>query len=219
MTYPTVFAGALPWLTVDQMAEGDRLAIEVFGIGLLQMMEHAGAALADVVMTHAPDGEVVVLAGGGNNGGGGLCAARHLVDRGRFVAVTLATDRLGDATRHHLHTLAAMGIGPTDEQPDAPVVVDALVGYGLEGPLRGRSAELAAWSADRQVISLDFPSGYGYEGAVDPSATVTLALPKVELRNLRPLYLADLGLPDALWTAVGIGTTAVFAEGPILWVE
>lgn len=219
MTYPTVAADALPWLTVEQMAEADRLAIEVFGIELLQMMEHAGRALADVVASVAPDGEVVVLAGGGNNGGGGLCAARHLVNRGRSVSIVLATNHVGDAARHHLDTLAAMGIAPHEEPPDIPVVVDALVGYGLEGPLRGRATELATWSKRRTVISLDFPSGFGHEGSVDPIATVTLALPKVELQQLRPLYLADLGLPDALWAAMDVDTAAVFTDGPVLEVK
>lgn len=216
MSYPTVPAGALPWLTVAQMAEADRLAIEVFGIELLQMMEHAGRGLADVVMSTAQEGRVVVLAGGGNNGGGGLCAARHLANRGRSVSVVLASDRLGPAAEHHLNTLAAMGITPVDDPPDAPVVVDALVGYGLDGPLRGDAAALAAWSAGRTVISLDLPSGHGHPGAVEPAATVTLALPKEGLRSVRPLYLADLGLPDSLWAAMRIDVTSVFSEGPIL---
>jgi len=219
VTYPTVFADSVPWLSVEQMAEADRLAIEVFGIGLLQMMEHAGRSLADVVMTIAPEGDVVVIAGGGNNGGGGLCAARHLLNRGRNVGVALATDRLGDAARQHLHTLAGMGVAPTELPPDSPVVVDALVGYGLDGPLRGGAAELAGWSAGRYVISLDFPSGLGYEGAIEPSATVTLALPKLELRDVRPLFLADLGLPDALWAAMEMEVASVFANGAIVRVE
>lgn len=216
MSYPTVPADALPWLTVEQMAEADRLAIEVFDIELLQMMEHAGRGLADVVMSTAPEREVVVLAGGGNNGGGGLCAARHLVNRERSVSVVLASDRLGAAAEHHLNTLAAMGTTPVDDPPDAPVVVDALVGYGLDGPLRGKTAVLAAWSASRTVISLDFPSGHGHPAAVEPAATVTLALPKAGLRSIRPLYLADLGLPDSLWAEMGIDVTSVFASGPIL---
>jgi NAD(P)H-hydrate epimerase len=216
VSYPTVPADALPWLTVEQMAEADRLAIEVFGIELLQMMEHAGWGLADVVMSTAPEGEVVVLAGGGNNGGGGLCAARHLANRGRSVLVVLASDRLGAAAEHHLRTLAAMGITPLDDPPDAPVVIDALVGYGLDGPLRGEAGVLAAWSAGREVISLDFPSGHGHPGAVEAAATVTLALPKDGLRSVRPLYLVDLGLPDSLWAEMGIDVASVFTDGPVL---
>jgi NAD(P)H-hydrate epimerase len=219
VTFPTIPTDSLPWLTVEQMAQADRLAIEVFGIELLQMMEHAGSGLADVVMSTAPEGEVVVLAGGGNNGGGGLCAARHLVNRGRSVSVVLATDRLGAAAQHHLNTLAAMGATPIGDPPDAPVVIDALVGYGLDGPLRGEAAVLAAWSAGRVVISLDFPSGHGNPGAVEAAATVTLALPKKGLRSVRPLYLVDLGLPDALWATMAIDLASVFANGPVLEIN
>ncbi len=42
--WPALDRSALPWLTVDQMVEADRLAVEDFGIELLQMMEHAGSA-------------------------------------------------------------------------------------------------------------------------------------------------------------------------------
>ncbi len=206
----------MPWLTVPQMAEADRLAVEEFGITLLQMMEHAGAGLADLTMTVAPAGPVTVLAGAGNNGGGGLCAARHLRDRGRDVEVVLASERPGEAAAHHLRTLEAMGVAPRAAPGDRPVVVDALVGYGLSGPLRGRAAELARWAAGRFVVSLDFPSGHGYPGAISAAATLTLALPKEELLAVRPLYLADLGLPPELWAALGLAVGPLFAPGRIL---
>jgi NAD(P)H-hydrate repair Nnr-like enzyme with NAD(P)H-hydrate epimerase domain len=57
-TYDVVDADAIPWLTVDQMIEADRLAIEVFNIELLQMMEHAGAGLARLTDEIAPPGPV-----------------------------------------------------------------------------------------------------------------------------------------------------------------
>lgn len=214
--YPTLRAAEVPWLKVAQMAEADRLAVDEFGIELLQMMEHAGSCLAELTHTVAPPGPVVVLAGGGNNGGGGLCAARHLADRGRDVSVVLGTDRLGSAVHHHIRTLREMGIVPVATPRDDAVVVDALVGYGLTGPLRGRAAELAARTAGHFVVSLDFPSGYGAPGAVSPSATLTLALPKDGLRGFAPLFLADLGLPTALWSRMGLDVPPLFGEGRIL---
>ena len=215
---PRITADSVPWLTVAQMAEADRVAIEEFGIELLQMMEHAGSTLAELVTRLAPSGPVTVLAGGGNNGGGGLCAARHLHDRGRDVEVVLATDNPGPAPRHHLRTLHAAGIAPVPEPSDRPVVVDALVGYGLSGPLRGRASELAAGTAGRTVVSLDFPSGHGFPGGVAAAATLTLALPKEGLRGVRPLYLADLGLPPGLWAwpTLGLDVGPVFAPGRIV---
>jgi NAD(P)H-hydrate epimerase len=161
-----------------------------------------------------------VLAGGGNNGGGGLCAARHLHDRGRDVEIVVATDAPGAAAAHHLRTLAATGIEPQAEPSDRPVVVDALVGYGLDGPLRGRAAELAASTVGRTVVSLDFPSGHGFAGGVEARATLTLALPKEGLRGIQPLYLADLGLPPELWAwpTLGLDVGPVFAGGRIVQI-
>ncbi len=214
--FPEITAGSVPWLTVDQMIEADRLAIEEFGIELLQMMEHAGSSLAELTHRLAPPGPITVLAGGGNNGGGGLAAARHLVDRGRRVTVVMATENPGKAPRHHLATLREMGILPAPEPDDDSVVVDALVGYGLTGPLRGRAADLARWTGGRFVVSLDFPSGNGHPGAVDAEATLTLALPKEGLRGLDPLYLATLGLPPALWDRMDVAIPALFGPGRIL---
>ena len=214
--YPTVDPGSLPWLTVSQMIEADRLAVEEFGIGLLQMMEHAGSNLARLADAVAPTGPVTVLAGAGNNGGGGLCAARHLMNRGRSVEVVLASEQLGWAARHHLDTLLHMGLDPALEPSGYPVVVDALVGYGLSGRLRGRAAELVAATSEAFVVSLDFPSGHGQAGAARPAVTLTLALPKDGLRDLEDLYLADLGLPAALWERMGLVVPPVFCAGPIV---
>ena len=150
---PVLAPTAVPWLTTAQMAAADALAVGEFGIDLLQMMEHAGAALAEVVMRAASSGPVTVLAGGGNNGGGGLCAARHLANRGRDVSVVLSSAP-NAAGAHHLRTLAAMGITPADEPLTTGPVVDALVGYGIKGALRGRATELAAAVRDRATVSL-----------------------------------------------------------------
>lgn len=199
------------------MVEADRLAVEEFSICLLQMMEHAGSALAGLADALGPPGPVTVLAGGGNNGGGGLCAARHLVNRGRSVEVVLASSRHGPAPRRHLSTLAEMGIEPVEEPGSNPLVIDALVGYGLDGELRGRAADLARGIAeDAFVLSLDLPSGHGTAGAVRADATMTLALPKSRISDVRPLYLADLGLPAALWARLGLEVGPVFAAGPIV---
>jgi len=141
----TADGASVPAVTADEMREVDRVAVDAFGIGVLQMMEHAGRALAAIVLERA-DSAVTVLAGNGGNGGGGLCAARHLRNRGVDVRVVL--DRppaeLGGPAAHHRETLAAMevpvGVGPGAVTDDAETVVDALVGYGLTGPLSGTAA-------------------------------------------------------------------------------
>lgn len=85
--FPQKPAAVFPRVDVATIAAADALAVDDYGIDLLQMMELAGAALADVVFGLMPGAPVSVLVGSGNNGAGGLCAARHLANRGQEVTV------------------------------------------------------------------------------------------------------------------------------------
>lgn len=208
---------SVPAVTAVEMRDVDRVAVDRFGIEVLQMMEHAGRALAGAVRERA-DGPVTVLAGNGGNGGGGLCSARHLRNRGVEVRVVLdrAPDELSGPPAHHHATLAEMGVpvavGTEGFDPEAGPVVDALVGYGLSGPLRGTAAELIeAIPEAATVVSLDVPSGMDATTgerpgvAVDPDSVVTLALPKTGLTESGvALLLADIGLPAGVYDALDI---------------
>jgi NAD(P)H-hydrate epimerase len=113
------------------------------------------------------------------------------------------------------------------------MVVDAILGYNLHGAPRGDDERLAGFvvRADRPVVSLDLPTGIDPDtGAADglavtASATVTLALPKPGLlaaaaagRTGR-LYLADIGLPAALYARVGLDVGPIFAGGRIVVLD
>lgn len=207
----------VPAVTAAEMRRVDDLAVDAFGIAVLQMMEHAGRALAGIVRERA-DGPVTVLAGSGGNGGGGLCAARHL--RNRDVDVRVVLDRppgsLAGPAAHHHATLSAMdvpvAVGPDGVEDDTETVVDALVGYGLSGPISGTAAELIETTATAAtVVSLDVPSGVAATTgeapgvAVAPDCVVTLALPKTGLAGLdSDLLLADIGLPAAVYHRLAI---------------
>lgn len=205
-----------PALTAQQMREVDRLATEEFGIDLLQMMENAGRSLAELAIRLHDPGRITVLAGSGGNGGGGLVAARHLANRNRAVTVVLTSDRLSEATLHQLRILQATGIEAVDDPSEADLVLDAILGYSLEGNPRGRAAQLIDW-ANRQpapVLALDLPSGLdpttGREGTpcIRATQTLTLALPKRGLARAPEVtgdvYLADISLPSLLYARMGI---------------
>src|SRR5258708_31587733 len=69
----------VPAVTAAQMREVDRIMVEDLGISLLQMMENAGRALAELTriqLSGVRRRHVVVLAGRGGNGGGGVGAGR-----------------------------------------------------------------------------------------------------------------------------------------------
>ncbi|HUY98761.1 MAG TPA: NAD(P)H-hydrate epimerase [Thermomicrobiaceae bacterium] len=184
---------------------------------------------------------ILIAVGPGSNGGGGLAAARHLVNRGANVRVILARPalRLSDAARHQLGTLLAMTVSCCVNGYDLPaaeltaalanadLVIDALLGYNVAGAPRGDVAALLdrVNTAGRPIVSLDLPSGLDPDTGEAPgivinaTATLTLALPKRGLLTTTGrsragrLYLADLGLPAALYARVGLAVGVPFATG------
>jgi NAD(P)H-hydrate epimerase len=212
----------VPAVTTSEMRAVDRIAVEAVGPELLQMMENAGRTLAGLARERTDD-TVVVLASDGGNGGGGLCAARHLSNHGWDVQVVLdraGTELTGAAATQYrvLQGTDAALLGTDHERAtldEAGLVVDALVGYGLDGALRGRARDLveAANAASTPVLSLDVPSGVDATTgetpgvAVDADVVLTLALPKTGLGAAaaeRELWLADVGIPAEVYRRAGV---------------
>lgn len=236
---PELAAADLPALTREQMREVDRLMIQEFGIQLLQMMENAGLVLAELVRLHlgvsVRGRRVVVLAGQGNNGGGGLAAARRLSCWGADVQVILsgAAEDVRDVPALQLGVLKNMGVPVrrfAGSLPPHEVIIDAVIGYGLEGAPRGTALDLieATNASPSPAISLDTPSGLDVDSgqapgeAVRAASTLTLALPKVGLleskshRYVGHLYLADISVPQPVYSRLGLSVAPPFAEGPMV---
>jgi NAD(P)H-hydrate epimerase len=228
----------VPALTAAQMREVDRIAVEEFGLALLQMMENAGRALARTAldMLEPAGGRVVVLAGSGGNGGGGLCCARHLHNWGVAVSIVLskAHVELRGAARAQLDVLRAAGVRPIEEQQagaavaEADLTVDALIGYSLRGAPQGRVAALIALCnrRSRRTLSLDVPSGLDATtgqapgAVVRPERTLTLALPKTGLRHAPgALALADIGIPPEVYLGVGVSFAPMFGASDRLELQ
>lgn len=209
----------VPALSVTQMREVDRVAVEKGTPSLLQMMENAGRNLAEAAVARLgkswPETPLTVFTGSGNNGGGGLVAARHLVNHGGEVNVVLAEGgRANPVVEQQFAVLAdtpaRVGLVPLD----AGLVIDALIGYGLTGAPHGSVAELIAAinESSTDVISLDVPSGLDADTgntpgpAVVASETLTLALPKRGLTASAAgdVWLGDLGIPVGVYARVGV---------------
>ena len=236
MTFQTIAGIYVPAITAEQMRDVDRVAMERFDFGILQMMENAGRSLAQnaMEMLRLSPGPVVVLAGSGGNGGGGLCCVRHLHNHGISVDVALSKEpaALDGAAARQLGTLRQAGLEALDPGQveetlrDAALVVDALIGYSLHGAPRGRVAaliELCNRHA-RRVLSLDLPSGLDATTGeapgrvVAPERTLTLALPKTGLAEVEgEVYLADIGIPPAVFESIGIAYEPPFEQG--YWVR
>jgi NAD(P)H-hydrate epimerase len=231
----------IPSLTTAQMIEVDRAMIEDYHIELIQMMENAGRAFAELArrqMGGSVKGHsVIVLCGNGNNGGGGMTAARRLHNWGAEVnvALTKPADELRGVPARQLDILKRIGI-PLLEPASLPstfeLILDAIIGYSLSGSPRGVAAELINWASEQQapIISLDTPSGLdassglAYEPTIRATATLTLALPKQGLLNpqakpyVGKLHLADISVPPELYARMGITVPPLFAESEIIRV-
>jgi NAD(P)H-hydrate epimerase len=230
----------LPALTTEQMAEVDRLMIEEYGILLIQMMENAGRNLAEkarrILGGKVIGRNVAVLCGSGNNGGGGLVAARHLYNRGASVWIQIVGEesRLKEIPAYQLQILKKMGvpgsIEPTDPVDKPCLIIDAMIGYGLQGNPRSRVSEWIHWANDSgaTILALDTPSGLntttGLPGqpCIRATATLTLALPKVGLLTpqaglyVGELFLADISVPPELYQKLGLKIGPIFAEDTII---
>lgn len=157
------------WLySAAQCRQLDRLAGALPGISESLLMERAGAAAFALLRQRWPQAfRILVLCGTGNNGGDGFVVARLAQEAGLAVKVLQLGDenRIGGAARAALDALLATGIEPQSFVPgqalEADVLVDALLGTGLERPVEGdwRSAIEAMNATGIPCLALDMPSG------------------------------------------------------------
>ncbi|MBA4503516.1 NAD(P)H-hydrate dehydratase [Marinobacterium marinum] len=156
--------------TAEQSRALDRTAIEQFGIPGFRLMQRAGHAAFVELVAHWPAvRRLTVLCGSGNNGGDGLIVAGLARQQGIDVQVLVICDdfveRLNGEALSAWQWAQAVGVSISRWRPgvelQGEVVVDALLGTGLSGEVRGDSAELIRQvnRSPRPVMAVDIPSG------------------------------------------------------------
>ncbi|MEX2215907.1 MAG: NAD(P)H-hydrate epimerase [Phycisphaeraceae bacterium] len=189
-------------LTRAQHREVDRLAIEELGIPGIVLMENAGRNATDIILElldeiaedHYFKGDeprVAIVCGGGNNGGDGYVIARHLYNTGIEVAVFALKDPKeleGDAAvnaniavKMQLDPVLLLDEGQLKEHEselaEADVIVDAMLGTGFTGQVRGHvSAAIHLCNALREdgatIVAIDVPSGLDCDTGKPADATI-----------------------------------------------
>ena len=229
----------LPVLDNEGMHEADRHTIEDLGFPGIVLMENAATGVVDAVREKFPEArKILILCGPGNNGGDGLAAARHLVNGGRDVLVLLFADpgKLLPDPATNLSLVRAFGV-PIEvidgddlsaldsvlERDPPEVVIDALLGTGIDRPLGGRLAEAAARIAasNRPVVAVDVPTGLnGSSAAVaGPVLAADLTVTFAALKHCHALPPACLHCGEIAVVDIGIPPTALEKECRLRWLE
>jgi ADP-dependent NAD(P)H-hydrate dehydratase / NAD(P)H-hydrate epimerase len=168
------------------------------------LMERAGAVVANEAMRVFPYARrFAVVCGGGSNGGDGRIAARILREAGREAV-------------------------ETDAVEGCDVVIDALFGTGFHGAPRAEAAAMIdrVNAAGVPVVAVDLPSGVDASTgevagtAVNASITITFHASKVGLHvapgrfHAGEVVVADIGLLP-VETEVRRATPAVLGQVPM----
>jgi hydroxyethylthiazole kinase-like uncharacterized protein yjeF len=154
--------------SAEQVRAMDRYAIEQLGIAGYTLMTRAGEAALDLLGESWPAARrLLVLCGAGNNGGDGYVLARLARAAGLSVSTAALSEPAslrGDAARAYQDFAAAGGVAIPFAPAmlgDCDVVVDALLGTGLDRDVAGPLAACieAVNACGKPVLALDLPSG------------------------------------------------------------
>jgi NAD(P)H-hydrate epimerase len=162
-----------PILTAAEMRRADKNAIEQLGIPSLVLMENAARGACDLLIHQLGSlkgKRVAIVCGKGNNGGDGIALARHALIHGAEVTCALlaSEDELSaDAKAQHimLAALAPATLLTWQQLHKLPshfdAVVDAVLGTGAGGELRGVYADAVRWMNEQPGVklALDVPTG------------------------------------------------------------
>jgi len=226
-------------LSAAEMREVDRLTTERYGIPSGTLMENAGRSVANFIaarLAHIERRRIVVLCGKGNNGGDGVVVARYLRLKGANVSAYLFADPAeikGDAARNldrwrqaapsELHVIRSSTEWQAAKNvlASANIIVAALLGTGIRGPVEGLFAEVIAdinrHSPAQSVVAVDIPSGLNADtgefsqACVVADFTVTFTAPKIGMVRgaaesvVGQLLVRDIGSPAGLIDEIGKG--------------
>lgn len=206
-------------VTAKEMYEWDHCTIEEIGMDGRLLMENAGRAIASRVMKIIKSqDQITVFVGKGNNGGDGFVIARTLLNLNYNITVVqiVPDEKITEEAAYHKQLFLNIGGHMTvTRDPEAiaelvgqsDVVIDAMIGIGVHGPLREPVASIVSTINKKAacIIAIDIPTGLpADEGVTNFSAiqadytfVIEAAKMSMFLQHTAPYYGA--------WEVVSIG--------------
>lgn len=213
--------------TAEQVRLLDKIAIEQFDIpGFTLMQTAASVAFTSLLEKWPQTRHVQVFAGSGNNAGDGYLLAALAKEQGLGIEVITLSDPSklqGDARRawewaleRQVPMTAFADFDAENEKDHAhPIIVDALLGTGLDREVTGDYARAITFinGTGRPVLAIDIPSGLSADTgtclgvAIEAALTVTfIGLKQGLLTNQAGDYVGelvyhDLGVPERVYSS------------------
>lgn len=211
-------------LTASQIRDVDAYTIQHQPIASIDLMEQAAAAFVAAFTVVYPNQQqaILVACGQGNNGGDGLAIARLLADKGFLNIRVLLTQFSQNSSTDYLLNLERLEktnqpitilTNPSElELLRDEIVIDALLGSGLNKPLSGAYAALvsAINQSGATIVSVDVPTGFSSEGEIQvpyqgikADLTISFQLPKINfffpesIKALKKFNVVPIGLNEA----------------------
>jgi hydroxyethylthiazole kinase-like uncharacterized protein yjeF len=188
-------------LSAEQIRAWDEYTIQHEPIASIDLMERAAAScLSWLEKAGYLDRSFSIYCGKGNNGGDGLALARMLAALDCPVTVHIlefgnigTEDFQANLARLHLTSVEVRFVqGPEHFHPIAPedILVDSLLGSGLNRPLEGVTAQLVEHlnASGNEIVSIDIPSGL-FVGRSSKGSTVIRAMHTLSFQVYKPAFL------------------------------
>jgi hydroxyethylthiazole kinase-like uncharacterized protein yjeF len=178
-----------PILTAEAMRAAEQAAIDG-GTKVEELMERAGAALAEAAYRFGGPLPALVLCGPGNNGGDGYVAARHLMKRSVKVRVAAMAEPISEAARWARSQWGGPVEALNEDTAAESLVIDALFGTGLKRGLDDIVLKPLLRLTGASVVSVaaDLPSGVETDGGAELSEAPAFDL-TVTFGALKPAHL------------------------------
>ena len=205
---------------------------EALGISKSILMENAGKCVAEKIFEISEKCRVAIYAASGGNGGDGFVAARYLIQRGYTVDIYFLGTESGiksNETRMNWEIIQKLSqfnskiqifeISDSSqlEPTHADIIVDAIMGTGINGKMREPTATVVKYINDSEslIVAVDIPTGVDpltgdiQDISVLADHTVTFHKPKTGLSKAIPDYIGNLTVCD-----IGIPKEAELFTGP-----
>jgi len=210
-------------LSSEQMRQADDFTIAKQQISSVDLMERAAEAFVRAFLPHVQNRSktISIFCGKGNNGGDGLAIARLLFQQGYTSIKVFIADfstKESDDFKVNRQRLQETGLAITQlREPEqfsslqTDVIIDALLGTGLNQPLSGKYLALVQKinALNKKIYAVDVPTGFFADGAmphnyegVQAHLTICFQRPKPNFffpeseKATERFEVADIGLDE-----------------------